>query len=84
MPKQPPAGPTPLPSLAPLPAVALRWRCDPCRLPFESTVEVQPAVEVVAQDSAVDALRFGLETNAPGQNIFVRGLSGTGRLTLVR
>jgi len=38
---------------------------------------------VVGQDSAVAALRFGLEIDAPGQNIFVRGLSGTGRLTLV-
>ncbi len=39
---------------------------------------------VVGQDSAVEALRFGLEVNAPGQNIFVRGLTGTGRTTLVK
>ena len=43
-----------------------------------------PADTVVGQDVAVDALRFGLETSAPGQNVFVRGLTGTGRATLVR
>lgn len=32
----------------------------------------------------MEALRFGLEIPAPGQNVYVRGLSGTGRLTLVR
>jgi len=45
---------------------------------------VEPVTGVVGQDAAFEALRFGLETDAPGQNIFVRGLSGTGRLTLVR
>jgi ATP-dependent Lon protease len=30
------------------------------------------------------ALSFGLEIDAPGQNVFVRGLTGTGRMTLVR
>ena len=39
---------------------------------------------VVGQDDAIEALRFGLEISGPGQNIFVRGLPGTGRLSLVR
>ncbi len=69
---------------SPLPADALRWRCDESCLDFESTADVTPVTGVVGQDSAVEALRFGLETDAPGQNIFVRGLTGTGRLTLVR
>jgi len=67
----------------PLAADVLRWRCNPNVLPFKSTAEVEPVSEMVGQDSAVAALRFGLEIDAPGQNIFVRGLSGTGRLTLV-
>ncbi|MFG0330231.1 MAG: Lon protease family protein [Phycisphaerales bacterium] len=62
----------------------LRWNCDESDLPFETTESVEPEAGVVGQDTAVDALRFGLETRAPGQNIFVRGLQGTGRLTLVR
>jgi predicted ATP-dependent protease len=68
----------------PLPAEALRWRCDAAELSFESTNDVKPLVGVVGQDDAVEALRFGMETDAPGQNIFVRGLSGTGRMTLIQ
>ena len=72
------------PSVAPLPAAALRWRCDPKALPFDSTADIEPISGVIGQDSAVDALKFGLETNAPGQNVFVRGITGTGRMTLIR
>ena len=68
----------------PLPSSALRWRCNPQELGFTSTEEVEPIEGIVGQDTAVDALRFGLEIDAPGQNVYVRGLRGTGRLTLVR
>ena len=67
----------------PLPADALRWRCDPDSLGFETTAELDPENKLVRQNAAVDALNFGLSTDAPGQNIFVRGLSGTGRMTIV-
>jgi ATP-dependent Lon protease len=39
---------------------------------------------VVNQSAAREALRFGLECDAPGQNVYVRGMRGTGRLTMVR
>ncbi len=68
----------------PLPPDALRWRCRPEDLPFDSTADIEPVVGVIGQERAVEALRFGLETNASGQNVFVRGLTGTGRMTLVR
>jgi predicted ATP-dependent protease len=68
----------------PLPAAALRWRCDPEALAFQDTTQVEPMPGVIGQDTAIDALRFGLETRAPGQNVFVRGLAGTGRMTLIR
>ncbi len=68
----------------PLPFEAVRWRCDPTGLSFGSTKELEPMVGVVGQDDAIEALRFGLETDAPGQNIFVRGLTGTGRMTLLK
>ncbi len=74
----------PAPEHKPLAVDDLRWRCDPKSLPFETTDEVEPATDVIGQDAAMEALRFGLETRAPGQNIFVRGLAGTGRMTLVR
>ncbi len=70
--------------IEPLPVESLRWRCDPTRLGFESTKDVEPVTGIVGQDTAVEALRFGIQTNAPGQNVFVRGLSGTGRLTMVQ
>jgi len=70
--------------IEPLPCTALRWTCDPSALPFETTAEVEPIPGVIGQPSAVEAVRFGLECDAPGQNIFIRGLTGTGRMTLVR
>lgn len=63
---------------------ALRWRCDPARFDFESTADVEPVRGIIGQETAVEALRFGLACRASGQNIFVRGLAGTGRMTLVR
>ena len=68
----------------PLPAEALRWIVDPDALDFETTEDIDPIEGVVGQSSAVEALSFGLQIDAPGQNVFVRGLVGTGRLTLVR
>lgn len=61
----------------------LRWQCVDEWLDFETTEEIEPVKSVVGQDDAIEALRFGLEINAPGQNIYVRGLTGTGRATLV-
>lgn len=72
------------PSSPSVPTDKLRWRCPPEWTPFETTAELEPIAGVVGQDDAVDALRFGLEFHAPGQNVYVRGLPGTGRLTLVR
>ncbi len=62
----------------------LRWRCDPEALDFGTTADVGPVQGVVGQDRAVESLEFGLETDAPGHNVFVRGLAGTGRMTLLR
>ena len=66
-----------------LPIGELRWQCIDSWLDFTTTAEVEPVKRVVGQDDALEALRFGLEINAPGQNIYVRGLTGTGRATLV-
>jgi len=68
----------------PLDRSELRWLCDPGRFEFATTDELEPSEEIVGQDSAIEALRYGLETDAPGQNVFVRGLTGTGRSTTIR
>ena len=74
----------PAPEAASLPLDALRWRCEPNTLSLRSTADAEPICNVIGQSAAVEALRFGLAIDAPGQNIFVRGLTGTGRATLVR
>ena len=67
-----------------IPTEQLRWRCDPESLGFTSTAEVEGGDVASAQADAVEALQFGLEIQAPGQNIYVRGLAGTGRTELVK
>lgn len=67
-----------------LPVDALRWRVDESTLDFKSTAQIDPAEGIIGQPVAMEALRFGVESNAPGQNIYVRGSSGTGRTSLVR
>ena len=69
--------------LEPLTPERLRWRCDAGHFEFADTTDVRPAEGIVGQDAAVEALRFGLQFHAPGQNIFVRGLESTGRARLV-
>lgn len=53
-------------------------------LPFQTTAELDPLDHVIGQDRAVRAIRFGLEIERPGYNIYVSGLTGTGRTTIVR
>ncbi len=69
--------------LEPLAANLLRWRCDLDSLPFETTADVSSDAGVVGQPTAREALEFGLLCWAPGQNVYVRGQSGTGRRKLV-
>ena len=61
----------------------LRWHVDEDKLTFKSTEEVNPAKGIIGQPVAMEAMRFGVESDAPGQNIYVRGSSGTGRTSLV-
>jgi len=68
----------------PLNAAQLRWQCPKEWLPFETTATVPPADSILGQDAAAESLRFGLITTAPGHHVFVRGLIGTGRVSLVR
>ncbi len=71
-------------TVSPLSKDALRWHCDPEQLGFETTAEVEPLMGIVGQETAIEALRFGIECDAPGQNVFVRGLVGSGRTQLLK
>ncbi len=52
-------------------------------LNFKSTSELESLNEVIGQERAVRALEFGLELLTPGYNVFVGGLPGTGKSTIV-
>ena len=61
----------------------VRWKCDPSTFDFETTNDVDPAINIVGQPAAYDALMFGVQCEAPGQNVYVRGSQGTGRNRMV-
>lgn len=62
----------------------LRWRCNPELLSFETTDEIAPLKSVMGQERALASLRLGLEIKAPGYNVCVVGLTGTGRTTIIQ
>ncbi len=59
---------------------ALRWYCHPDSFDFEDTTELEPGTELLAGPAVQEALEFGLQNRARGANLYVRGLSGVGRL----
>jgi predicted ATP-dependent protease len=67
-----------------VPEERLRWRCPREWLDFEDTSTVAPVPGIVGQDEAIEALRYGLEIEGPGQNVFVRGIESSGRSSLVQ
>ncbi len=62
----------------------LRRRVDPAALGFVSTAEVDALEDSVGQQRAMDALRFGVGMETPGYNVFITGLSGSGRTGMAR
>ena len=62
----------------------LRCTCDHKIFTFKNTAEVDPLDEVIGQKRAVQAIDFGLNMKSPGYNIFVTGLEGTGKSTIIR
>lgn len=60
------------------------WSCSLQSLNFECTDELSPLDHFIGQPRALEALRFGLEVNKPGYNLFVTGLTGTGKTSAVK
>jgi len=67
-----------------VPAEKLTWRCDLSFLPFTCTAEMTPLEDFIGQDRAIRAIEFGLGVNRPGFNIFVTGLTGTGKTSIIK
>src|SRR3972149_8580696 len=68
----------------PLRPEELRWQCKPETLNVKTTDDVHPAREIIGQERALRALRVGLAMKHFGYNIFVTGVSGTGRTTTIK
>ena len=62
----------------------LRWKCDPGMFDFDSTENIDPVEGIVGQERALDAIKLGVDIKSPGYNIYIAGLSGTGKATTVK
>jgi lon-related putative ATP-dependent protease len=69
---------------SPLPVEALARLTDPATLAFETTDDLAPIEDVIGQDRAVEAVRFGISIRQEGYNLFALGPSGVGKHSLVR
>jgi predicted ATP-dependent protease len=67
-----------------VPVEKLSWHCDLSFVPFTCTDEMTPLADFIGQDRAIRAIQFGLGLNKPGFNIFVTGLSGTGKTSIIK
>src|SRR5512136_1266721 len=62
----------------------LRSVCDPSFMGCETTKGLVPLQEIIGQERAVRALKFGIGIKDHGFNIYVAGLPGTGKTTAVK
>jgi len=79
-----PQAPTPAPRPAGLGVQDLRWRCLLEDHAYLSDAPDKPTESTLGQGRAVEALKLGLNIDAPGFNVFVAGPSGSGRTFTVR
>lgn len=61
----------------------LAWVCDPSRLQFRSTREVEPLRGMLGQRQAHRSLKLGLTVASPGYNLFLCGWTGAEALRAV-
>jgi lon-related putative ATP-dependent protease len=80
---EPPATPAVPASSRELKAAELRWFCDPARLPFESTSELEQLDGVLGQPRAVAAMEFGVAMAASGYCLYALGPPGIGKRFVV-
>ena len=70
--------------LQPLRAAALRWQCDAAAFDFETSADLADLDDVLGQERALAAVRFGIGMRREGYNLFVLGPPGTGKHTVSR
>lgn len=67
-----------------IPVERLRWHCDPAVFDFECTRDLAPLRDFIGQERAIRAIEFGLAMEQDGYNVFVAGLTGTGKTSIVK
>lgn len=51
---------------------------------IKSSDDVKPCTNIISQERAIKAIKLGLKVKSRGYNIFVTGLTGTGRTTTIK
>jgi len=67
-----------------LPANKLFKRCDPEQFIFDNTTTLTNDRQSIGQERALDAIKFGIDIQKQGYNIYLLGPLGIGKHTLVR
>ena len=62
-----------------VPLDKLKKKCDPNIFKYNTTKDVPASRELIGQERAMEALKYGLTIGKKGYNIYVSGLTGTGR-----
>lgn len=58
--------------------------CDPEQFAFATTEELEPLREIVGQDRALEAIRFGIDMHHHGYNLYALGPPGVGKFTAIK
>lgn len=62
----------------------LKYQCDPGMFRFDCTRDLVPLKEFLGQERANRAIEFGLNMPNDDYNVYVSGLSGTGKTSMLR
>jgi len=62
----------------------LRREFDLSKLKYETTDQILEVEEIIGQERAIRAIEFGLNIESPGYNIYVTGISDSGRTSTVQ
>ena len=60
------------------------WHCNVADFHFECTDELSAPRGLIGQERALRAIQFGLEVEKRGYNLFVSGLTGTGKASAIK
>ena len=67
-----------------VPVEKLTWHCDSSQFDFTCTADLAPLREFIGQERARKAMEFGLNMVNDGYNIYMSGISGTGKTSMVK